>query len=303
MIEVLNVSRQYGSFWAVQDLSFSVDAGEIVGLVGPNGAGKTTTMKMITGYLVPSTGRLRVNGIDVVADPTAAQATIGYLPENNPVYPDMSVQDYLVFVGRMRGLSGPVLKERLRFAVGACRIEDRLVRPIATLSKGLRQRVGIAQAIIHDPGILILDEPTSGLDPNQIVEIRDLIRELGRDKTVILSTHILSEVEESCTRALMIVGGRLALDDDIEDLVGARSLLLRIEEADGDPTPVLAAIPGVRSVEAVGPRHRLHLDDQGEVGREVFRVAVSEGWELAEMSVERRDLEDVFRSVSRRGIA
>ncbi len=301
MIELNNVSRRYGAFLAVSDLSFSVDTGEIVGLVGPNGAGKTTTMKMITGYLVPTSGRLRVNGIDVVEDPTSAQAAIGYLPEMNPVDPEMAVQDYLVFIGRMRGLSGPELKERLRFAVGACQIEDRLVRPIATLSKGLRQRVGIAQAIIHDPAILILDEPTSGLDPNQIVEIRELVRELGRDKTVILSTHILSEVEETCTRALMIVGGRLAIDDDLDDVVGSRSMLLRLRAADEEVAATLAALEGVTSVEALRDGFRLHLDGERDLGAEIFRLAVSEGWEISEMALERRDLEDVFREVSHRG--
>ena len=307
MIELNKISKSYDSFWAVRDLSTTVDAGEIIGLVGPNGAGKTTTMKIITGFLVPSAGDVQVNGIDVISHPTAAQELIGYLPEHNPIYPDMSVQDYLVFVGKMRGLGGSNLKERLRFAAGACQLGEKITASIATLSKGFRQRVGIAQAIIHDPKILILDEPTSGLDPNQIAEIRDLIRELGQDKTVILSTHILSEVEETCSRALMMVGGRLAVDDHVANLSGSRSLRFVLCGADLDvesTKTALIGLDGLGNLEQIATapdRLEFRADMKDDDGAAVFRLAVSQGWELAELSPERRSLEDVFREVSNQG--
>ena len=309
MIELTSVSKQYGSFWAVRDLSFGVDRSEIIGLVGPNGAGKTTTMKMITGFLAPCAGGLVIDGIDVVSDPTAAQARIGYLPEHNPLYPEMAVQDYLVFIGRMRGLKGAKLKERLAVAVDACGLRDRVTSLIKHLSKGLRQRVGIAQAIIHDPEILILDEPTSGLDPNQIVEIRDLIRTLGQDKTVILSTHILSEVEETCSRALMIVSGRLAVDDRIENLAGSRDIRFAVTGSGGDVVQKIESVDGVASAAPMPgvavngtSSFRVVPESEREINVELFRLAVKEGWEISELARERRSLEDVFREASASGV-
>ncbi|HGY91047.1 MAG TPA: ATP-binding cassette domain-containing protein [Planctomycetes bacterium] len=303
MIEVQSISKRYGSFLAVRDLSFSVSRGEIIGLVGPNGAGKTTTMKIITGYLVPNDGRVLIDGGDVALDPVKAQERIGYLPESNPIYPEMSVQDYLLWMGKMRGLKGSRLVERLSYAVKACDIEGRLTSTVRTLSKGLRQRVGIAQAILHDPDILILDEPTSGLDPNQIIEIRDLIRDLGRDKTVILSTHILSEVEETCSRALMIVGGTLAVDDRIDHLLGDRTLHFRVAKAGDDTAELLRAVEGVEEVRpldaAKDTRRFLVVPKDGiDLAPALFHLAVERGWELLELSPARRSLEDVFREAT-----
>lgn len=303
MIRLENVSKNYGALWAVRDLSLTVERGEIIGLVGPNGAGKSTTMKMITGYLVPTEGRIEVDGIPVPERPTEAQARIGYLPESNPIYPEMSVQDYLVFMGRMRGVSGIRLEERLFSCVESCGLRDRLTTSIRTLSKGYKQRVGIAQAMIHDPDILILDEPTSGLDPNQIAEIRRLIRELGRDKTVILSTHILSEVEETCSRAVMIVGGRVAVDDRISNLSGAGSTRITLLEAEGDPAAAIRSLAAVATVEPVeapsGSRsYRVAPKSGSELGSALYELAVSRKWKVSEIARERRSLADVFREAS-----
>jgi ABC-2 type transport system ATP-binding protein len=305
MISVTNVTKRYGEVHAVRDISFTVDRGEVIGLVGPNGAGKTTTMKMITGYIVPTDGKIEVDGVDVVRDPHRVQAQVGYLPEHAPLYPEMPVQDYLIFMGKMRGLRGTKVTERLGFVADACGIRPMLTRLIKHLSKGYRQRVGIAQSIIHDPAILILDEPTSGLDPNQIIEIRELIRQLGKNKTVILSTHILSEVEETCSRAIIIAGGRKAADDKIENLAGGRSVRVALEST-ADPKSKLEALAGVASVESLAPRngvrvYRLTPEPDQEIQKSVFDLAVRERWQLTELHVERKSLEDVFREVSQKG--
>ena len=308
MIETQALGKRYGDLVAVDGITFKVEPGQVLGFLGPNGAGKSTTMKMITGYLVPSEGQLAVDGHDVVSDPVAAQRLIGYLPESNPIYPEMSVQDYLVFIGRMRGLKNPTLNARLKFCVDACGLQEKITATIRTLSKGFKQRVGIAQAIIHDPDILILDEPTSGLDPNQIAEIRHLIRDLGRDKTVILSTHILSEVEETCSRALMIVGGRIAVDDRIDALAGGRGLRLAVHGSGSveEATATIRALDSVAGVEAESgddllQRFKITPRGDAEISRELFRLAVREGWEISELTRERRSLADVFREASQKG--
>ena len=308
MITLENVSKRYGPVLAVNEVSFTIDKGEVIGLVGPNGAGKTTTMKMITGYLVPTAGRITVDGDDVVADPRPVQAKIGYLPEHAPLYPEMPVQDYLMFMGRMRGHDGARLRERLAFVVDACGLRTVITRPIKHLSKGFRQRVGISQAIIHDPSILILDEPTSGLDPNQIIEIRDLIKELGKTRTVILSTHILAEVEEACSRAIIIAGGRKVADDKITNLVGGKTVRLALDGG-VDPTKKIAALEMVESVHAVGDTgyggarvYRVVPKGDAALTRELYKLAVKENWNVAELHVERRSLEDVFREVSTKGV-
>lgn len=304
MISLRDVSKSYDDLLAVRSVSFEVQRGEIIGLVGPNGAGKTTIMKMITGFLLPTEGAINVDGIDVASNEVDAQRRIGYLPEHNPLYPEMQVQDYLVFSGEIRGLKGSQLIERLRFSVEACGLRDVLVRPIRHLSKGFRQRVGIAAAIIHDPDILILDEPTSGLDPNQIIEIRSLIHELGKDKTVILSTHILSEVEETCTRAIMIVGGEKAADDSIADLLGGQFVRMLFEGATQEEIDAasaqVAALPSISSVEKLhdGGGLRIRTSTQEPCGTALFDVAKAESWPVTEIATERRSLEDVFREVT-----
>src|SRR6185369_6452816 len=223
IVEARVLRKDYGATRAVEDISFKVSRGEVVGFLGPNGAGKSTTMKMLTGYLRPTSGSAVVGGIDVAEDPRAAKRLIGYLPENAPLYDDMMVVDFLNFVSDLREVEVPVRQRRLHEICGRCGLMDVLGKNIGQLSKGYRQRVGLAQAMVHDPDVLILDEPTSGLDPNQIVEIRGLIQELGREKTVILSTHILPEVQASCGRIIIVNKGKLVADDTPDMLTGAEA--------------------------------------------------------------------------------
>ncbi len=228
-IAIEHLSKAYGRIRALSNISFEIAPGEVIGLLGPNGAGKTTLMKILTGYLEPDAGDVRIHGIDVLADPLAAQRRIGYLPESAPLYGEMLVQEYLEMMAAMRGVPAERRTARMRDVIRACGLADRVVQPIATLSKGYRQRVGIAQAIIHEPDILILDEPTTGLDPAQIAEIRDLIKQLAKKSTVLLSTHILSEVEMTCERVLVIMQGELRADAQLAELRSANAAVVAIE--------------------------------------------------------------------------
>jgi ABC-2 type transport system ATP-binding protein len=218
MIEAASLLKRYGAFEAVKGVSFRIEAGQIVGLLGPNGAGKTSLMRILTCYHFPDGGWARVDGHDVASDPQAVRRLVGYLPENSPLYPDMKVREYLGFIARVRDLGGGAARRRLEWVVEACGLSAVYARQIRRLSRGYRQRVGLAQAMLHDPAVLVLDEPTSGLDPNQIVEIRALIRGLGERKTVLLSTHILQEVEAVCGRVLIMNAGRLAAQGTVEEI-------------------------------------------------------------------------------------
>ena len=218
MIEIRGLAKHFGPLKAVDGVSFDVGQGEVLGFLGPNGAGKSTTMKMVTGFLTPTAGTMRVAGHDVLTDPVAAKTAIGYLPEGAPAYPDMTPLSFLRFVGEIRGLSGRALEDRIAEVVRRVHLEGVLRQPIETLSKGYKRRVGLAQAILHDPKVLIMDEPTDGLDPNQKHEVRTLIREMGRSKAIVLSTHILEEVEAVCTRAIIITKGRVVFDGKPEEL-------------------------------------------------------------------------------------
>ena len=218
MIEIKNLSKHFGALKAVDGVSFKVDRGEVLGFLGPNGAGKSTTMKMVTGFLLPSSGTATVCGHDIVTDPIAAKSKLGYLPEGAPAYPDMTPADFLDFIADIRGLTGEMKTARLEKVVRAVHLEGVLEQRIETLSKGFKRRVGLAQAILHDPEVLVLDEPTDGLDPNQKHEVRTLIREMSRNKAIVLSTHILEEVEAVCTRAIIISRGRVLFDGSPNDL-------------------------------------------------------------------------------------
>src|SRR5574338_1704075 len=246
MIEVENLTKRYGPTLAVSDVSFQVQKGEILGFLGPNGAGKTTTMRIITGFLSPTEGRVRVAGIDVVDSPLDAKRHIGYLPENPPVYTDMTVNEYLAFVGRIKGVPRAELKKRVGEVSEKCAIADVQDRQIGKLSKGYRQRVGLAQALIHNPDILILDEPTAGLDPKQIIETRELIKGLAGQHTVILSTHILPEVAQTCQRVVIINKGRVVAVDTPENLTarlkGAATLYVQVDAPGADASAALAAV-------------------------------------------------------------
>jgi len=260
MIEVRDVTKRFGTTVALDSVSFRLDQGEILGFLGPNGAGKSTAMKIITTFLAPDEGAVTVDGIDVLEQPLAVRGRIGYLPENVPLYVDMNVQEYLEFVGRARGLEGPRLKERFGWCVEACGLATELKRPINELSKGYRQRTGLAQALIHDPDILILDEPTSGLDPLQILGIRDLIRSLARQKSIIFSTHILQEVPPVTDRVVIISEGRIVADGKIADLT--RQAFGADSDFERDLEAAAAALARGRAAEAVAvQKARLALED------------------------------------------
>jgi ABC-2 type transport system ATP-binding protein len=305
VIEVRDLTKRYGSFDALRGVTFSVAAGEVVGFLGPNGAGKTTTMKILTGFLRQTSGSAVVAGFDVLRDPLAVRARVGYLPENAPLYSDMQPREYLGFIADARRIPRAERASRIDEVALRCGIRDVMRVPIGELSKGYRQRVGLAQALVHRPDILILDEPTSGLDPNQIVEIRALLREIGREKTVILSTHILREVEVTCGRVLIVSGGKIVADAKPGELQRGGSLVVA---ASGAPREAirgsLAAIPGVLSVEDAdgGTRFRLKKAEGPEapadLGIEVFKLAAKSGFFLSEIREENTSLEDVFHELT-----
>ena len=303
MVEVQHVTKRYGSFTAVDDLSFEVEPGEILGFLGPNGAGKTTTMRILTGYLPASEGRARVAGFDVFDQPIEAKRRTGYLPETPPLYPEMTVGEYLRFVGRINGVAAGDRAARVGAAMERTSITDMADRYCGTLSKGYRQRVGLAQALLHEPEVLILDEPTAGLDPRQIIETRRLITELAGDHTVILSTHILPEVSQTCQRVVIINRGRVVAVDSPDNLTarlqGSQSLYLQVDSGGADPAPALRDVAGVAGVSPVDERNgasglRIETSPGNDVRREVSRTVVTNGWGLLELRAQQMSLEDIF---------
>lgn len=310
-IAVRNLTKLYGTEKAVNDISFDVKTGEILGFLGPNGAGKTTTMKIITCYMPPTSGMVEVEGLDIAEHSFEVRKKIGYLPEMNPLYLDMNVMEYLEYSARLHGLKNPLLRSRLKEMIDVCGIADVRHKDIGELSKGFRQRVGLAQAMIHDPEVLILDEPTSGLDPNQIVEIRNLIRQLGRAKTVVLSTHILSEVQATCDHVIIVNEGTIVADGTLEqlqqDFRGSEKISLELKSNTTNAMTTIylkfKEIPHVESVEYGGGEGDLHkfsiLTEKGfDIREEIFRRAVSEGWILMEISRKVTSLEEVFRKLT-----
>ncbi|MCC2545269.1 gliding motility-associated ABC transporter ATP-binding subunit GldA [Hymenobacter sp. BT175] len=301
MVEIQHLTKTFGSQAAVNDVSFTVGKGEILGFLGPNGAGKSTTMKIATGYLPPSAGTVTVDGFDVLADPLEVRRRVGYLPEHNPLYLDMYVHEYLEFIGSVHGLKGPARRQRVAEMVDRVGLGREQNKQIGALSKGYRQRVGLAQALIHDPGVLILDEPTTGLDPNQIGEIRSLIREVGQDKTVIFSTHILPEVTALCSRVVIINRGRIVADSPVSELgAGATGeTLIRAEfEQPIDVAPLLA-LPGILGVEAeAGNRYRIRAAGP-DLRASISRLAAQQDWILLGLRQEERSLEQVFQDLTK----
>jgi ABC-2 type transport system ATP-binding protein len=306
MIEVQGLSKRYPTRLAVDDVTFNVRRGEIVGFLGPNGAGKTTTMRVLTGFLPPSSGVARVAGHDVVTQSSAARAAIGYLPESAATYPEMRVSEYLAFRARLEGVAGGNVRKRVGEAIDQCLLGEVSERRIENLSKGFRQRTALAGALVHQPPVLILDEPTIGLDPVQIIKIRETIRELGKDRAVLLSTHILPEVEAVCDRVLIIDRGRIIAEGTPAELRGklagapAVRVVVRGAVAARD---VFASLPGVTAAEvtdAAGETHVRLVCAQGADPREdVFRTAVEHGWVLRELAREALSLEDVFVRLTR----
>lgn len=302
LLTLQGVSKAFGDITAVDDVSFSVDRGQVVGFLGPNGAGKSTTMRLITQFFDPDAGEILLDGVPLATDTLAAKRRIGYLPENNPLYTDMVVGDYLTFIARLRGLVGAAATAAIGDAVGATAAEEVYYRPIGDLSKGYRQRVGLAQAILHKPDLLVLDEPTEGLDPSQRVEIGHLIEGLGQDRTVILSTHVLSEVTRTCSRLLIINRGSIVADGLVDVLVAQATGSVQIlVEAEGDGvagglgslegvqlvTPRESSVPGSTAVSVtVGGGH--------DVRPKIFEMAKDRGWTLYELFQETRSLEDLF---------
>jgi len=303
MISVNNLTRLYGEFKAVDDISFTINEGEITGLLGPNGAGKTTTLRMLSCYLNPDKGSIVVDGKNAGTQPLEIKKMIGYLPESAPLYGEMLVFDYLMFVSEIRGIEGT---ESLMKVAEMCRIKDVMHKSINELSKGYRQRVGLAHAMIHDPKILILDEPTSGLDPIEIVEIRELIKELGKKKTVILSTHILSEVEATCDRVIIINKGRIIADDKT-GLLGAAGgdnrIIIKISGTDYAALKSdLMNISGVKKINQIDDKDliaaEIFADKSIDIRPEIFRLAASKGWIMYEMKQEQASLENIFRELT-----
>jgi len=307
MIAAEGLVKHYGNVRAVDGVSFSVGKGEIVGFLGPNGAGKSTTMKMLTGYLYPDAGQVQIAGAPVIGGGLEARAAIGYLPENTPVYRNMRVDRYLAFVAELRGIGGKARRAAVERVVASCDLQGYTERRIATLSKGYRQRVGLAQALIADPDVLILDEPTNGLDPAEIVRIRDLVVSLAEHKTILLSTHVLPEVEEVCRRAIIIAAGQLVADGGLLELSEGEGESLSVVLAADEEAALtaLGRIDGVKSAQVSGRglegRVRFHLEVDGrfEVAERVGRMAADAGYALFELRHEVPTLERVFLSRTR----
>lgn len=307
-ISVQNLTKTYGVQHAVDDISFEVKTGEVVGFLGPNGAGKSTTMRIITCFQAASQGDVLLDGLSVREDPDNVKKKIGYLPENNPLYNEMAIIDYLKFCAEIQGVEKSDIETRIKEMVRKCGLEDEKHKKIQELSKGYKQRVGLAQAMIHDPDILILDEPTSGLDPNQIVEIRNLIKELGKEKTVILSSHILSEVEATCDRILIISKGKIVANGSSMDLrkqaEGNELLTIQLEvngNMDNNPLSSLESLSTVMSVQSIDGKenyYQVQSKPATSSKRAVFDLCVENKWYLLEMKAQETKLEDVFRELT-----
>lgn len=305
MIHVEGLSRSYGDFVAVSDVSFDIGKGEVVGLLGHNGAGKTTIMKMLTGYLEPNAGRIEIGGTDIAQDRRAVQDMIGYLPENAPVYPEMTVVEYLAYVAELRGFRGADLEQAVRRGIADTELEPMATAPIDTLSRGYRQRVGVAQAILHRPSIIILDEPTNGLDPSQIQHMRDLITNLAKQATVILSTHILQEVQAVCDRVIIVSAGKMALDARLADLEAANRLLVAVDAAPEAGTPILQGVSDVVDTKYLGAKddeHRYAVTVNGAgihgTAPKLARTVVENGLQLYAMATETKSIETIFAEIS-----
>lgn len=297
---VKNLIKRYGPQQAVDSISFEVKAGEIVGFLGPNGAGKSTTMKIATGYLPPTEGQVLVGGFDVTSQPMEAKKITGYLPEHNPLYLDLYVHEYLHFIGRLYGMHGAALKSRVGEMVDLCGLTGEQNKRIESLSKGYRQRVGLAQALLHDPQVLILDEPTTGLDPNQLTEIRKLIKDISHNKTVIFSTHIMQEVQALCDRVVVINKGRIVADDRLENVLKHNRTNTIVVEFEGAVEAAdLQQVTGVLAVERQGPgTFRIEAEAGRDVRPELFRFAADRSLSLVGLRQEENSLESIFRSLT-----
>ena len=306
MIQVEALTRIYGDLSAVDQVAFDIDQGEIVGLLGHNGAGKTTIMKMLTGYLEPTSGVIRIDGLDISTHREEIQQRIGYLPENDPLYPEMTVIDYLDYAASLYGVAASDRDKRIRAAIEKTELTTKAMDVIGTLSRGFRQRVGVAQAILHHPRLLILDEPTNGLDPTQVQHMRDLIRTLAGNATIIISTHILQEVQAICDRVIIVRNGKKALDATMDDLRASKRLLVSVDADSEQALKLFKSVNGVHSVESLtkrgpGYRYALDLGNQNELAEAAPIIAeriTSAGLKLFALQPESRDLETIFGEIS-----
>ncbi|MBN1935877.1 MAG: ATP-binding cassette domain-containing protein [Anaerolineae bacterium] len=302
MIDVQNVSKSYGPVQALKNVSFNVEEGEIIGLLGPNGAGKTTMIKVLTGYLQPDEGEVTVDGLDVMADTLKVQERIGYLPENAPLYPELSVQGYLKMIAELRQIPEDTQVAALTEAVCSTDLADHLTRPIGQLSKGYRQRVGLAQAILHKPRLLIMDEPTVGLDPTQIVHVRGLIRRLAENSTVLLSTHILSEVEAICDRVIILMNGEIKADARLADLATTSDVVLVLDASAPDAAKKLKSLSGVKNVEdeltGDGRQYWVRCNSGVDLRPAIYDLARKQDWPLRELKRDVRTLEMIFNELA-----
>ncbi len=305
-IYVKEITKTYGPQKALDNLSFEVKTGEILGFLGPNGAGKTTTMKAITCFITPNNGDITVGGYSILEKPDEVKKNIGYLPENNPLYLDMAVLDYLRFIGELQGVSKADLPQRIATMVQKCGLNDEKHKKIGELSKGYRQRVGLAQALIHDPEVLILDEPTTGLDPNQIIEIRELIKEIGKEKTVILSSHILAEVEATCDRVLIINKGKIVANGTPSELrnKAKRNEVLKVGVKGGERNDVYKALSDLAETEVVSFADNeqivFEVESKPQISscEAIFKMCASKGWYLTQLTPQEKNLEDIFRELT-----
>jgi gliding motility-associated transport system ATP-binding protein len=297
-IEVNQLTKKYGNQKAIDCISFNVEEGEILGFLGPNGAGKSTMMKIATGFIPPSEGEVRIAGFDVVIDAMDVRKNIGYLPEHNPLYPDMYVHEYLSFIASLHGLKGKAKGNRIKRMVDLCGLTIEQNKKIGTLSKGYRQRVGLAQALIHDPKVLILDEPTTGLDPNQLAEIRALIKQISKDKTVILSTHIMQEVKALCNRVIIINHGKIVANDTVDHLSTlSNGHVLNVEFQKHIDSEVLSELKDVEILSSDGINFKLKSDQ--DIREALFKFAADKGWIILSMKAEEADLETVFYQLTK----
>jgi ABC-2 type transport system ATP-binding protein len=304
VIEVQHITKRYGRVTAVDDVSFRVEKGEVLGFLGPNGAGKTTTMRILTGYMPPTEGKALVAGYDVIEQPLDAKRRTGYLPEAPPLYPEMTVREYLTFAAKIKGVPKGDRAGRVGWAMDRTRVADMAARHCGKLSKGYRQRVGLAQAILHNPDVLILDEPTAGLDPKQILETRDLIKSLAGDHTVILSTHILPEVSQTCSRVVIINKGRVVAIDTPDNLTarlkGSETVFVQVDGGAADVASTFRLLPGITRVDEIAERrdgiaaYEVESERGRDVRRELARAVVQNGWGLLELRPARMSLEEIF---------
>ena len=309
MIEIKNLTKKFGNTVVLDDLSLEVKRGEILGFLGPNGAGKSTTMKIITSFWSPTTGSVKVDGVDVVRNSSLTRSKIGYLPENVPLYDDMRVYEYLRFVAEVRGIKKDNIMKRLKEVVEDCGLSSVVRKPIDELSKGYRQRVGLAQAIIHEPDILILDEPTTGLDPNQIAEIRELIKKIGKEKTVIFSTHILSEVSATCDRAIIINKGKIVIEGTPDELAkkagGKEKIYVKIKGPKSEILKYFETMENVMSIEESDKEsddiygYKIESREGIDLREDLSKAVMSHGWSILEFSKKSISLEDVFKELTK----